>query len=379
VTSGTRDPGVDVARGVALISMFVAHVAPGDGPGNLLELSEYLTAPLFATLIGMGLWLGWTRLEARSVAVNGRFVAGVAVRAVALIGTGLLLERLSTDVVFVQVIIVLVHLGVLMIVAAPLVRLPSSVVAAVGVLAVVLGSVLESVLSPQPILYSGYAEGHLGTLSPARALDIVAYGPYRLTYLLAFACLGIVLARRSQLTSGLPGSRLRRGQEDRTTWQLIRGDTLVTIAALGLCGAGLLARAAGAFTMVAYQRNVPEVVFDALLCTAAVCGSAVVVRLLPRPALRPLALAGAMTLTLYVAQVLVLAAFTARHDAATWSDDSWPMLIGLIAGSLAFAVVWHAVVRTGAFARGPLEGVVGLGVRAVQKPLARPRSRETAV
>jgi uncharacterized membrane protein len=356
--------------------MFVAHTAPSDGPGNLLELSEYLTAPLFATLIGMGLSLGWRRFHARADGGYGRFLAGVAVRAVALVVIGLLLERLSTQVVFVQVIIVLVHLGVLMLVAAPLVRLPSSVVAAVGVFFVVLGSVLGSVLSQRPILYSGFAEGHLGHLNPARALDIAAFGPYRLTYLLAWACLGIVLARRSQLSNGFLGSRLRDGEERRTTWQLIRGDTLVIAGALILCGAVLVARSAGAITMVAYQRNVPEVAFDALLCTAAVCGSAVLVRVLPRSVVRPVAVAGAMTLTLYVAQVLVLAAITARHP-VTWSDDSWPMLIGLVVGSLAFAMLWGAVVRNRLFARGPLEGVVDLGVRAVQKPSARPHSRET--
>jgi uncharacterized membrane protein len=378
VTLGTRDLSVDVARGLALLSMFVAHTAPSDGPANVLELSEFLTAPLFATLIGMGLSLGWRRFQAAAEGGYGRFLAGVAVRSVALVVIGLLLERLSTDVVFVQVIIILVQLGVLILVAAPLVRLPSSVVAAVGVVFVVLGSVLGSVLSRRPILYSGFAEGHLGHLNPARALDIVAFGPYRLTYLLAWACLGIVLARRSQLTNGFLGSRFGEGMEGRTTWQLIRGDSLVTAGALILCGALLVARSAGAITMVAYQRNVPEVAFDALLCTAVVCGSAVLVRLLPRPTIRPVAVAGAMTLTLYVAQVLVLAAFTAPQP-ATWSDDSWRMLIGLIIGSLAFAMIWHAVVRTGVFARGPLEGVVGLGVRAVQKPVARPRARKTAV
>jgi uncharacterized membrane protein len=368
VTSGTRDLSVDVARGLALISMFVAHTAPSDGPGNLLYLSEFLTAPLFATLIGMGLSLGWRRLDGRTAGVYGRFLAGVAVRSVALIGTGLLLERLSTEV-----LIVLVHLGVLMMLAALLVRLPSSVVAALGISFAVLGSVLSSQHAP---FYTGLTtEGHL---SPARVLDIAAFGPYRVTHLLAWACLGIVLARRSQLTDGFLGSRLWDGEEDRTTWQLVRGDTLVTAGALFLAAAMVVARSAGHITMVAYQRDVPEVVFDALLCTVAICGSAVLVRLLPRPVFRPVAVAGAMTLTLYVAQVLVLAAFTARHP-VTWSDDSWPMLIGLVIGSLAFAVLWRAVVRAGVFARGPLEGVVGLGVRAVQKPLARPHSRKTAV
>src|SRR5262249_61289689 len=82
---------------------------------------------------------------------------------------------------------------------------------------------------------------------------------------------------------------------------------------------------------------------------------------------RPLALAGAMTLTLYVAQILVLTFITAQHNAATWSDASWLMLIGFIAGSLAFALLWHALLRTGVFTRGPLEGVVDVGVRAVQR------------
>jgi len=346
--------------------MCIAHTAPSDGPGNLLYLSEFLTAPLFATLIGMGLSLGWRRLEGGPGGVHGRFLAGVAVRSAALIGTGLLLQRLST-----LVLIVLVHLGVLMMLAAPLVRLRSSVVAAVGISFAVLGSVLSSQLAPVDTWLATE-----GLLEPGSG--IAAFGPYRVTHLLAWACLGIVLARRSQLTNGFLGSRLWDRQEDRPTWQLVRGDTLVTAGALVLAAAMMVARSAGLITMVAYQRNVPEVVFDALLCTAAVCGSAVLVRLLPRPVFRPVAIAGAMTLTLYVAQVLVLAAFTARAPALR-SDDSWPMLIGLVIGSLAFAVLWHAVVRTGVFARGPLEGVVGLGVRAVQKPLARPHSRKTAV
>ena len=378
MTSGKRDLSVDVARGLALISMFVAHTAPSDGPGNVLELSEFLTAPLFATLIGMGLSLGWRWFEERAGGVYERFLAGVAVRSVALIVTGLLLERLS-----VQVLIVLVHLGVMMMLAALLVRLQSIVVAAVGISFAVLGSFLGSQLA--------FLDTWLvreGLLEPASG--ITAFGTYRVTHLLAWACLGIVLARRSQLTNGFLGSRDR--QEDRTTWHLVRGDTLVTAGALLLGAAMLVARESGLITMVAYQRNVPEVVFDALLCTAAVCSSAVLVRLLPRPVFRPVAVAGAMTLTLYVAQVLVLAAFTARHAGTgrgadevgiplipvIWSDDSWPMLIGLVIGSLAFAVLWRAVVRTGVFARGPLEGIVGLGVRAVQKPLARPPSRKTA-
>lgn len=325
--------------------MFVAHTAPSDGPGNVLYLSELLTAALFATLIGMGMWLGWTRLDGRAGRVHRRFFAGVAVRSVALIGAGVLLARLPTNVD-----IILVHLGVLMLLVAFVVRLPSSVVAAVGISFAVLGSVLMRELGP---VHTELATG--GHSDLARLLDgaAVGVGSYRVTHLLAWACLGILLARRAELTGGFLGSR-------------VRGDALVAVGALVVAATMLVARSAGLFTIRAYEGTVSEVVFDALLCTSAVCGSAVLVRLIPRSVVRPIALAGAMTFTLYVAQVLVLAAFTARHP-LFWNDDSWPMLIGLIIGSLAFAVLWRALVRTGVFERGPLEGVVGLGIRAVER------------
>jgi uncharacterized membrane protein YeiB len=355
---GTRDLAVDAARGLALISMFVAHTAPSDGPGNALHLSEFLTAALFATLIGMGGWLGWSRLDRRSGRVHERYYAGVAVRALALIATGILLAQLPTNVN-----IILVHLGILTVLVAFVVRLPSSVVAAVGISCTVLGSILRSELTPDYLRL--LADGHTNL---ARVLDVAAVGPgsYRMTHLLAWACLGILLARRFALTGGFLGSRAEEEQEPRTTWQLVRGDALVTAGALAACAAMLAARSAGVITFEAYEGTVSEVAFDALLCAAAVCGIAVLVRLVPRAAIRPIAFAGAMTLTLYVAQILVLAAFTARHPVG-WNDDSWPMLIGLTVGSLAFATLWRAVVRTGVFTRGPLEGVVGLGIRGAQK------------
>ena len=53
-----RDLRVDAVRGVALVSMYVAHCAPTAGPGHVLTLSEYATYPLFALLVGVGAELG---------------------------------------------------------------------------------------------------------------------------------------------------------------------------------------------------------------------------------------------------------------------------------------------------------------------------------
>lgn len=46
VTPGAgRIIGVDLARCLALIAMYVAHVAPSAGPAGILNLSEFVTAP----------------------------------------------------------------------------------------------------------------------------------------------------------------------------------------------------------------------------------------------------------------------------------------------------------------------------------------------
>lgn len=49
-TPDTRLTWPDLARGVAVVSMLVAHTAP---VGGILNLSEFLTAPLFAMIVGV--------------------------------------------------------------------------------------------------------------------------------------------------------------------------------------------------------------------------------------------------------------------------------------------------------------------------------------
>ena len=74
-----------------------------------------------------------------------------------------------------------------------------------------------------------------------------------------------------------------------------------------------------------------------------------------------------MMLTLYVAQnSLVLSAFVALTPPGT-PDDSWAMLVGLTVGLFGFATLWRAVVRTGPFTRGPIEGLIGLASHAAAR------------
>ena len=130
-----RRTDVDLVRFLALASMYVAHVAPVPGPAHVLELSEYLTMPLFALLVGVGAQLGvWAAGPA-----TRRWWWSMAVRATVLVGLGLVLDLAGA-----QVVIVLVHLGVLVLVAGPLARLPLAAVVAVAVAAFVVGGTPSS-------------------------------------------------------------------------------------------------------------------------------------------------------------------------------------------------------------------------------------------
>jgi uncharacterized membrane protein YeiB len=135
----------------------------------------------------------------------------------------------------------------------------------------------------------------------------------------------------------------------------------------------LMASSAELISLVPYVGTTPEVVFDALLCTAVVCGTAAVAPILPRAVVAPFAAAGSMMLTLYVIQILVLSVFVALATVGV-SDDSWAMLVGLTVGLFAFAVLWRRRVGFGPFRRGPLEGTVALFIptaTSAEEPSAR--------
>ena len=103
----TRLDGLDAARGLAVVSMLIAHLSPVGGPANI---TEYLTAPLFAVVIGvaMGLVLEDRRPPGRT------FLRDNALRGILLVLLGVLLQALYD-----QIVVVLPYLGLLIIVLAP--------------------------------------------------------------------------------------------------------------------------------------------------------------------------------------------------------------------------------------------------------------------
>lgn len=311
--------GVDVVRCVALISMYVAHAAPTPGPLHVLELSEYLTMPLFALLVGAGAELGATAPPRR------RWVS-LVIRAGVLVALGFALAQADA-----LIYIVLVHLGVLTVVAAGLARLPTVALPVVALASWVLSPVLQTA-------WAGVDTEHFSVMG------ILATGPvYRITSMTLYAALGILLVRWV-------------GRRPPGTAQLVVGGGALTGAA-----AMLVAEQLGRVDLVPYSGTRQEILLDALLVTGVTLVVWWCADRLPAAVSAPLAHAGAMTLTLYAVQILWLAAYVRALGHPT--DDAWVNVVGLTLVSLALPALWRAVVRADPWRRGPVEGVVGAGIR----------------
>ena len=313
-----RRTDVDVVRFLALASMYVAHVAPVPGPAHVLELSEFLTMPLYALLVGVGAQLGvWIAGSA-----TPRWWWSMLVRAAVLVGLGLALDLAGA-----QVVIVLVHLGVLVVVAGLVARLPPAAVAAVAVAAFVAGQTVAA----------GY---------------VWSDGPYRMLPMVVYAAVGILMSRW-----WLRGARARS-----VVLPLAVGGVLLVVAA-----AMLAAEQLGRLDLVPYSGTAQETVLNALLAAGALGVALAVARVLSRIAagrriVSLLGAAGAMTLTLYTLQILWLA-YDVRVLHPGQRDDSWVNLAVLLGGSLLMAWVWPTVVRRHPWRAGPLEGMTGVVIR----------------
>ncbi|QCX27002.1 heparan-alpha-glucosaminide N-acetyltransferase domain-containing protein [Nocardioides jishulii] len=340
-----REWGVDLARGVAIISMFVAHTAPTAGPGGVLMLSEYLTFPLFALLVGAGVELGARRTR---VWEHG---AASLVRAAALLLAGWLLAKAGA-----WIVIVLAPLGLLTLLCWAVSRLPSWGVALVG-----LGAGL---VAPWSIEASRSTVSELALAQETGRLwwfELLVSAYYPQAVLLLVGCAGILVTRLLVPRDGRPAS-----------WP-------TTGVVIGASGAVFLALAAlhltGRTEIVAYRTTWPEELFVTAFAVGVFAVCLVVARArLVRQVLAPLAWVGAMTLTVYVLHVGWLA-WWVRGLHPGVSDDAWSNVIGMSVAALLLATLWRLLRAPRPWSRGPLEGVVGL---AVQLATAGVRDRRAA-
>ncbi len=301
----------------------------------MLALSEYLTFPLFAMLVGVGAQLGARAHGAR------RHLVSTCVHAVALLGLGWLLDQAGA-----QVIIVLAPLGVLTLLMWFIVRLPTWAVAAVGATAAALAPWVAE--STEPVRTRLMMEQ-----SPALWwFELLASDSYPQIVLVLMACAGVLLTRLL-----LPATGVRRVPA-----------AVAAVVFLALAAAWRVADLVGVVDLIAYETVWPVLAFDLCLAAALVAGCLVIGAMDQggvRALVRTVADAGSMTLTLYALHVVWLA-WWVRVLRPALSDDAWLNVVGMTVGALVLAAVWTRLPWPARWRRGPVEGMLAQTVAALE-------------
>ena len=353
-----RLAGVDLARGLAIMGMFVAHLGANapDGAHDpaWFVLADGRSAALFALLAGVSLALssGRERLPTGLGLLHARMTT--LVRAGLLLLLGWVLVALGTPVA-----VILPAYAVLFLLALPFMGVRRRwLLLAAGVAAVVSPTLVALVAVPDggPSLAARLS----GLADPVHLPgDELVTGYYPALVYLAYVLLGLAVGR-SDLTRA------------RTQIRLVAVG--VGLAALGWGVSRLALDAVGPdaspltlhlLSGAAHEDTTLEVVGN--------CGTALAVigvfLLLTRPTpagraagavLSPLAAAGAMSLTVYTAQIV---AIFVLGNQVVWAPTSNAVLVWFVVLALGGAWLWRRLVG-----RGPLEQGLGAAARAVVGP-----------
>ncbi|WP_062521431.1 heparan-alpha-glucosaminide N-acetyltransferase domain-containing protein [Demequina silvatica] len=344
--TGGRVVGLDVARGLAVLGMVAAHVGAdgsrGDGePWPWLVASHGRPSALFAVLTGVTISLMLAGAGGRGDAWAVRHTrARVAARAGLLVLLGGFLAQLATGVD-----IILVNLGLMMLMAIPLLRLPSWALLSIAGLAFAFGRAVVAAILP-----GGWWE-HAPVIG-----KLWSYHYPALAWI-GYVLLGVVVGRLA----------LRAGRVQAL---------LVGLGAVAAAGAVLVRLVAGdgpVTGMVAHSYTPVEMVHNAGVAVA-VIGACCWLAPRARTVLSPVEAVGSMALSAYVLQLLIIA-FVGPEMVYEPSNVA---LVALEAVLLVSAWAWRRW-----SGQGPLERVLTVasnaaGTRAV-RDMPRPRDPEEAV
>ncbi|WP_320774719.1 DUF418 domain-containing protein [Streptomyces sp. CRN 30] len=379
-----RLTGIDLARGLAVLGMYCAHVGPdatvGGPVGFLFELTHGRSSALFAVLAGFSLVVLTGRPRPRTGRAGRQAKGRVAVRAVVLIALGYALTDLDTSVE-----VILVCYGLLFLAVLPLARLRSgqlAVVAAAGALA--LPQLWYAVRMSAET--SGWADTVVALDPLARLtgtdgfVEVLFTGSYPALTWMPFMVAGMAVGR---LDLGRPGVRRRLALTGGALTVLGYGGSWL---ALHLAGPGAL-RVIGAATdggpattawwsdvvgtpvdriplawlLVAapHSQTTPSVLGGTGVALLVIAGCLAAAARLPRltRTATPLSAVGRTALTAYVLHIVALWALTDLWYVPALEDDSGlstlPVLFAFVAVALVAATVWTRRHR-----RGPLEQVL---------------------
>jgi len=322
--------GPDLARGIALLGMFAAHVV-WDPAENLYDGRSSI---LFATVAGVSLGL---LTGGSQPATGGRRTAlrgGVAIRGLVLIVLGVTL----THAVRPPLAVILEYYGLAFLLLTPV------LFASRRILAVTASAVA--------IVMPGLVHLLVERTDPAGIPELVlpfaewlVYGVYPMAIWLAFPLVGLLCAR-----SGL--------ERPRTRWLMVAGGAFAAVV-----GYGATALLPGV-TAEAHSGSVAEVIGSGGVAVA-VIGLCTLAGDLPgragrgvRIALYPVAAAGGMALTLYTAHAIALT-IVRNLILAGGAGEDWvypdATLAVLIVAALAVGTLWRLLLGA-----GPLEHLLRL-------------------
>jgi hypothetical protein len=371
VEAGRRIIGVDVARGFALFGMMATHTFDtfsADGtPTAATVIAGGRSAATFVLIAGVSLaFMSGGRNVVRGhdrIAVS----AGLAVRAVLIGAIGLVLGLAQLDMLNV----ILPFYALMFLMAIPLLGLRPFVLGLVAVAVIALGPVLLVATADAHLPYAGSStDPTLGTLvhHPLGLLvQLLVTGSFPVVVYMAYLCVGLAIGRLDL------SSR-------RVAWWLLDGGLALAVTARAVSDV-VLYRLGGLAQLIAQgdvdgrtpsagellweprqgtswwylalpspHANTPVDLVHTLGSAMVVLGAALLLTRVDaiRSLLLAVAAAGAMTLTLYSAHLVVLAT-------GVLDDQRVTLYLLMVGGSLLFAVAWRR--RLG---QGPLERMVAL-------------------
>jgi uncharacterized membrane protein YeiB len=379
--------GIDLARGLAVLGMYSAHVGPevsvGGPLGFLLETARGRSSALFALLAGFSLIIITGRPRPRTGRAGRQAVVRIAIRAVVLLALGYALTALDTEVD-----VILSFYGVLFLAVLPLYRLRAATLALIAASgALILPQLLYAVR--KSIEEDGWADVvvHADPLARITGTDgvveLLFTGEYPVLTWVPFLIAGMAVAR---LDLTRPGIRVRLALTGVALAVLGYGGSwlalhlvphaLTTIASAtgggspssawwsdvvgepenGTPLAWLLAGAPHSETTLSVLGNTGVALVVVAACLAVADRMPHLTRLT-----RPVSALGAMALTAYVLHIVALWFLTDVWHMAVVQDETMaalPVLLGFIGAAMLLATVWAHYFR-----RGPLEYLLHTATR----------------
>ncbi|WP_051871439.1 DUF418 domain-containing protein [Streptomyces sclerotialus] len=371
-TGTARLIGVDLARGLAVLGMFAAHVGPdpsdGGPVGFLMELARGRSSALFALLAGFSIVLITGRPEPRTGRAGRQAMTRVLIRAAVLLALGTALTALDTSID-----VILAYYALAFVVALPLYRLGAAALATIAA--------ATALVLPQDLflLKMWIAESSWGDTvnshDPLRAvngydgvMDLLFTGSYPVLTWIPFLIAGMAVAR---LDLSRAVVRVRLAYTGAALAVLGYGGSWLALRLIPNAQAAVAAGSDGDSPSAAWWSDAvgePTLLFQEWLLVAAphsqttpsvlgntgvallvVAGCLIGLDRLPglRRAAAPVIAVGAMSLSAYVLHIVAIRVLGTED----MSDASEPLvLLGFAAGVMLPAVVWKRLFR-----RGPLE------------------------